>query len=460
MMKYINHKNKIQKLIKQFALIAILFSFSACSDFLDLEPETSLSSAVAFDNIQGIEAGINGAYSTLHSDWVERQYVFSEVLAGNVKEVNALGNTNYSKALRHEVWSDVYNVANYLWTLSYRAMDLTNNVIEAIPNIEEANGQIKADKDRLLGEALYLRGMVYFVLNRFFGQPQNGLSVPILTTPFNADDKPIRATIDEVKAQAIADLKAAEELLTSVESNNGRANIWAVRALLARVYFEYKDYDNAADYANQVINSGKFSLTDGDVGASFSTTISTENIFTFQGIATDRAASNLFDIFSLNSNAVQLSVSDSFWPVLSSNGNNDLRLTVLHEDFMTARAVHKYDDRDMNLPYIRLPEMYLIRAECRANKGELDNALADLNRLRERAGNTETDYTDKNDLLEKIYLDRTLELSMEGDNLHNLKRLERSIGGYPWDEARFKLVFFLPEKEIQLNSNLIQNDLW
>lgn len=440
-------------------LILLLFLISSCSDFLDLEPETSLSSAVAFDTIEGIEAGINGAYSTIHSDWVERQYIFAECLASNVKEVNTLTNSNYTKALNHADWTDLFNISNYFWEMSYRCLDLSNQIINALPNIEETNGQITADKERLSGEAHFLRGLMFFVLNRYFGEPRSGLSVPILTKPFEPEDAPARASIEETKAQVIADLEEAENLLANIESNNGRATIWSVRGLLARVYFEYKDYENAESYANMVIESGKFSLMDGEVAATFGTNVTSENIFTFLSIPNDRAADRLYERYALAGGNVQLSVSDSYWSLISQNGN-DLRLSVLHEDFGTARACHKYNERDMNIPYIRLPEMYFIRAESRVNNGNLDAGLADLNRLRQRAGLDATDYSNKADLLDKIYTERSLEFSMEGDNFHNLKRLEQSIGGYPWEEARYKLVFFIPEKEVQLNPNLIQNDTW
>lgn len=440
-------------------LIGILCTLSSCDDFLDLEPETSLSSAVAFDNIQGIEAGINGAYSTIHADWVERQYVFAACFASNVKEVNSLANSNYSRTLQHAVWTDMFNTSGYLWQMSFSGIDLSNQVLKALPNIDAVNDQIANDKTRLQGEALFLRGMLYFVLNRFYAQPQNGLSVPLLTEPFQPGDQPVRAEIETLKAQVIADLLEAENLMTGILDNNGRANIWAVKALLARVYFEYKDYVNAELYANDVITNGPFALIDGNVAAAYSTSISSENIFTFLSLSTDRAAANLFEIFSLNSNNVQLSLSDTFWDLIDENPS-DIRLTELHEDFMVARACHKYDDRDMNLAYIRLPEMYLIRAESKVENGNLDSGLTDLNRLRQRVGLAATTYTDKNDLLEKIFIDRSLELSMEGDHFHNLKRLERPIGGYTWEEAKYKLVFFLPEKEVQLNPNLVQNDTW
>lgn len=445
-------------LVTAFALVP------SCSDFLELEPETSLSSAVAFDNIEGIEAGLNGAYSSLHNEWVERQYVFAECLASNVREVNAINNTNYQDALRHQTWPDLFNTANFLWSLSYRAIDLANQVIQAIPQIPEPNQQIANEKNRLLGEALFLRGLNYFVLNRFWAQPQNGLSVPLMTVPFKPEDKPFRATIEEIQNQVIADLGEAERLMSGVTTNSGRATVYAVKALLARVYFEFEDYQNAETYASDVIQNGvvegrRLDLLDSDLTPPYSAAITSENIFTFLGNPRDRANSRLFELFSLASSAVELSISDSFWEVID-NEPDDLRLQQLHEDFTVAHACHKYNDRDMNLPYIRLPEMYLIRAESRANNGNLDQALEDLNRLRERAGLSPTTFENREDLLAKIFTDRSLELSMEGDNFHNLKRLEQPIGGYPWNEALFKLVFFIPEREVQLNENLVQNDTW
>lgn len=450
-----------------YLFISLTFCFflvTSCEEFLELEPETRLSSAVAFDNIEGVEAGLNGAYSVIHSDWVERQYVFAECLASNVREVNSLGNSNYQDALRHASWVDLFNTSNYLWSMSYRVIDLANQALKALPLIEEPNQQIATEKKRLTGEALFLRGLQYFVLNRFFAQPQNNLSIILHLEPFTPQDMPFRATIDEVKNQVVQDLKDAEVQMQGVNSNNGRATIWAIKALLARVYFEYKDYANAAQYADDVINNGivdgrKLALLQDDLSTPYSASITSENIFTFQANPRDRANNRLFEIFSLSSSAVELSITDSFWEVINSEPN-DLRLQQLHEDFTVAHACHKYNDRDMHIPYIRLSEMYLIRSEASANLDQLDAALTDLNTLRQRAGLAETTYQDKTDLLNQLFIERSLELSMEGDNFHNLKRLERPIGGLPWDEAKFKLVFFLPEKEVQLNSNLVQNDIW
>ena len=64
-----------------------------------------------------------------------------------------------------------------------------------------------------MGEAYYLRGMMYFVLNRFWAQPQNDLSVILQLEPFDPEDKFPRSSIAEVKNQVIQDLQQAESLL-------------------------------------------------------------------------------------------------------------------------------------------------------------------------------------------------------------------------------------------------------
>ena len=114
----------------------------------------------------------------------------------------------------------------------------------------------------------------------------------------------------------------------------------------------------------------------------------------------------------------------------------------------------------MNLPVIRLSEMYLIRGESRVMNGNEAGALADLNDLQIRAGLDEIETANREELLDHFFTQRSVELSMEGDNFHNLKRLKQPIGGLSWEEASYKLVFFLPEREVQLNPNLVQNELW
>ena len=98
----------------------------------------------------------------------------------------------------------------------------------------------------------------------------------------------------------------------------------------------------------------------------------------------------------------------------------------------------------MNVPIIRLPELLLIRAE-------VDGSAADLNAVRNRAGLANV----SNATVDEVTLERQRELAMEGDLIHNLRRLQRNIGSFAWDANN--LVFPIPEREVIVNPNLAQN---
>lgn len=213
---------KMRNLILPLLLVLTLAS---CEDFLSIEPETSLSTAIAFDNVEGIEAGINGAYGILQSDWAERQFIFSDCLASNVEIINPINNSNYADVLNHATYTDLLDPGNYLWEMNYQVISLVNTMLLAIPEIEVTDDQVAEQLRQQEGELLFLRGMCYFVLNRFWAQPQNGLSVPVLTEPITIEDQPSRASIEEVKAQVLADLNAAEGKMGDLTANAGRATI-------------------------------------------------------------------------------------------------------------------------------------------------------------------------------------------------------------------------------------------
>jgi hypothetical protein len=100
--------------------------------------------------------------------------------------------------------------------------------------------------------------------------------------------------------------------------------------------------------------------------------------------------------------------------------------------------------------------MYLIRAE--ANFRLLPAApvggitpLADINRIRNRAGLTGLATA----TLANILNERKLELAFEGFNLHDIKRLQGAVGSLAWNSP--KLIFPIPDREIRVNKNLVQN---
>lgn len=137
----------------------------------------------------------------------------------------------------------------------YQGVYRANLVLE---NLDKAT----TSKDNIEGQAKFVRALVHFEVVKLFAQPwgftadNSHLGITIrLTTEVGTKN---RSTVKQVYDQIIADLKDAENKLPDV--NNGLPTKWAAKGLLAKVYFQMNDFQNAYNYANQVIESKKFTL--------------------------------------------------------------------------------------------------------------------------------------------------------------------------------------------------------
>ncbi|MEO8116773.1 MAG: RagB/SusD family nutrient uptake outer membrane protein, partial [Bacteroidota bacterium] len=116
----------------------------------------------------------------------------------------------------------------------------------------------------------------------------------------------------------------------------------------------------------------------------------------------------------------------------------------------------KFENLYGNVHIIRLAEMYLIRAEANFRMGTSigTDPVNDINKIRNRVNLP--DYTANELTLDKILLERKLELAFEGFTLHDLKRTEGAAGVFNWNDP--KLVYPIPQRELRVNANLTQND--
>jgi hypothetical protein len=319
--------------------------------------------------------------------------------------------------------------------------------MEAIPTVAPPEATAKQIK----GECLYIRSMVYFDMVRYIGNPNNGLGVPLVLAPTGIDGKPARDQISAIYSQIVADLTEAASILP--ESNDNRATSWAAKALLSRVYFYLNDWDNCLLLSDEVINSNKFALVD-SVNANFSTVITSEIIFAILSTQTQPAAGTLNGYYRLASNG-KFSPSTNMLKVFTFTGGlQDQRYRQFFIQQGGKFFTTMFDERYMNIPLIRLAEIYLNRAEARYNKGDTPGALADLNVIRKRAGLTDTLQVNPN----LLYYERFKELVFQGDNFFNMKRLQKteiSDLKLPWNNIR--LVYLIPQREMDINPNLVQN---
>ncbi len=442
------------KTLKYISTLAFagLILFTSCDKVLDIQPKMDLSDKTALSTTFGLQAAIIGAYDRLQGGdlYGGRLWVAGDMIAGTVK-ISGEQNTVYEELqMLNKTMSADNRITTSLWQNAYFTINLVNSVIQEIPNVDDTD--IEEAKDRLEGVALFIRAMLYFDMVRYLGNPNTGEGVPYITEPTTIDYKPARDNIETCYQNIIADLERAMTLLPA--SNKDRATDIAAEALLARVLFYQGDYAKAEQTCTNVIDNFSGGLEELIID-NYSSTKSKEMIFGLMSTETDASVGTLNGYYRFKSSGKFSPSNDFIQLVASETGAGDNRVKQLYANYEGKFFTKKFDDRYMNVPLIRLSEMYITRAECRLilDPGDADGgSLADLTVIRDRAGLPKFSKSSSTAIL----IQRIKELAYEGDYLHNMRRLKRDVAGLPWNDI--KLVYKLPQRELDVNPNLTQNE--
>lgn len=322
---------------------------------------------------------------------------------------------------------------DYDWKRIYYRINIANMVMSSIDDQTAETDADKLEKNRIKGEAYFLRGAFYFTLANLYGKPYNpetaatDLAVPIKTTEYIEDKVYSRNTVEEVFQQVISDLKEAETLLEGTKRKSYyHADQNAVQVLLSRVYLYMQDYDNCISYAEKVLGK-KSDLQD--------LNSMTEKYF----LNTD-LNEIIFDMgngglrYSINDQHQGFGISDYLYGLYTDPA--DLRLTYYikyNEDSKYPEYVKGGSDvstdfsrSSLSANYLfRTSELYLNAAEAYALKGDATNAQKYLNTLRKNRI-TASAYKDitlsGNELIDYIRDERARELCMEGHRWFDLRR--------------------------------------
>ncbi|WP_420154727.1 RagB/SusD family nutrient uptake outer membrane protein [Siphonobacter sp.] len=441
-------------------LAAITLTVSSCGDKLNIAPTQSIDQDVALTTSKDVEAALIGAYDALgeYYVWGGQLQMSSDLLAAT-NELKWLGTfvdpgQFYDKKI---LTNNLYG--SNIWLNSYETINICNNVLANIDKVDAAK------KNRIQGEALFIRGSVYFELVRLFaktwGDGDNTVNpgVPLVLTPtteINNGSYVSRNSVAQVYAKVLEDLLAAESLLPDAASTStsgkmtGQATKWAAASILSRVYLMQQNYAAARDAANRVIQSNKYALNQ-NYAASFNLVNmnSAENIFSTQVTSQD-GDNSLRTFYSIDSRGDIYITANH----INEYEQGDERADLFYQDgddFFTEKFSTIYS----NVPVIRLAEMYLTRAEAnfRLNTSVGATPVADVNLIRNRVNLpslTSTSLT-----LSAILKERKLELMFEGHLLHDLKRTRRSVGAISFNANN--LVYPIPQRETDVNSQLVQN---
>jgi hypothetical protein len=436
-----------------FSILTIVVSmlfFTACDKLLDLEPYQSISEELSLESDANVKSVLKGAYAQFDDPSIYGGNLLrNSELLGAEDECMWVGTYSGPRQIYNKQMNSSNEDATSQWIDSYQVVNIVNNVLSALAVVDEA------DRDRVEGEALFLRSLMFFDLVRYFAQQYQAgsaatqLGIPIVLTPTRGIDENSfvsRNSVEEVYNQVIGDLITAASKLP--EENEVFATSGAATALLARVYLQKGDYARARDAANTVIGSGLYELQPSYADVFNNDDNTSEDIFATQITSQDRfsAMTEYFSIPEYGGRDGDIEILEGHLNLYSPDDER-LDLFFLGNGGMRSG---KWNNLYGVVNLIRIPEMYLIRAESNVRLGTTIGAtsLSDYNTVHERAGLTAATTVTLDDIL----YERRLEFSYEGFRIHDQRRLHEDVGLLPYNDP--KLVFPIPFRETEANPAL------
>jgi len=436
------------KFYKIIYLLLLVFAFG-CEDQLELEPEQSISGDVAVNSESNIENILIGAYDEAGqgASYGGQLQLMADLL-GSGEITSWSGTFSQPREVKNKTMLADNTFVRNFWNNAYEVINQTNLVINNVGIIES-----DADKkNRVEGEAKFLRALNYFDLVRHFSSGTKG--VPVRTEgilDYSGDLSIARNSVSDVYSLIISDLESAISLLPA--ENDFFADKYAAEALLARVQLQQGNFAAARDAANSVIMNSGHSLTSSFAAAFNNDADSSEDIFAFQ-VTSQTGTNQLITFYADEGNGGRggdVTITDAYVSLFDSGDERGLFFYSSGQS--GERLTSKYTNEFANIALIRLAEMYLIRAEANLEAGTTtgDTPLNDVNAVRARAGAPALSSVTVADVLNE----RVLELAFEGFSIHDVVRTQGSVDGFSYDAP--ELVMPIPQAEMDTNAQMEQN---
>lgn len=467
------------KKISCLILVILSLAEMSCKKFLSEVNPNNVTLDSYFKTQNDYDLAVNGAYSQLRGLYNNRSaWVMGEMRSDNT-------HYDYKSSDQAVATINRYQVADFLddkynnqtppkWNLGFNAISAANVIIDHIDDIKLSD----ANRNAILGQAKFIRALVYFDLVRYYG------GLPIYKrAPLSREETYIpRSSVQEVYDLIVADATdAAAKLSTTTFPQTGRATKGAALTLLGDVYLTLKKYDLAENALKQVTALGYALFPSYGDAFQLGNKNGKESIFEIQfntGLAVPQAnveASiynflprmvNTTVVTGVNFNSVTTvgGFNTPTQDLISAYETGDLRLdasiaiaegTFNATDDFTATAVkssvnytappgkvgrpfpRKYlhthtigNQTNDNWPVYRYAEVLLLLAESLNQQGKSGEALPYLNMVRERAfGNALHNIilTDQATLQATILKERRLELAFENKRWTDLVRSGTAI---------------------------------
>jgi hypothetical protein len=425
--KTFHFRSEAQRLLWAASMVFLLFA-GGCKKFLNIPlPADSVAGSDAYSTDQTTSGVLNGIYGNLLNNSFAGTGIgyYAGLYTDELQNVSITNTT--TKLWYSNVITGTYG--GVYWSTLYSQIGVANTTIEAVRPSSLPN------RNQWLGEALFLRALMYYYLVNMYGD------VPLaLSSDYKVNNVLSRAPKSSVYQQIVADLKEAQGLLGAgyvdyngnTATDRARPDQAAAAALLARVDLYLGNWADAETLSTAVIGNPAYML---ESPANVFLAISKENIWGLlppsgPGFA---VADAKYYVFTPGTTVVTSQVNVALSPqLMNSFEPGDLRRTKWTDTTTgtpTYYYAHKYRvigpvaKATETLTLLRLAEQYLIRAEARAQQNNLAGAASDLNAIRSRAGLPGTTATTQADMLTAIAQERRVELFTEqGHRFFDLKR--------------------------------------
>lgn len=477
----------MKKIINIIAVLIVIALMSCKKGFIELNPESTVTVDVLYKTDKDFQDAVIGIYSNFRPQYLNF-WGFSDLRGddtkfGLVSAVDDIRMDNFTSDNSDPVLAST-------WKNYYSIISRANKVIN---NIEKADPAVVTNKDRHTAEAEFLRALAYFDLVRIFGD------VPLITRDITIEEayKIPRVKVNIIYDQIIKDLQDAEIKLPQkyTGANLGRATKGAAKSLLGKVYLTLKNFPKAEAKLQEVTIQGYALLPNfndlwdyskdehhseyifdieyeeglGGLGSNFPGQFALDfqagggplvaelvrryNIPSGTGGGKGIPNQSIFDAFSISPGDKRLDItavkgltgpSSNFIPI-SATGVSALTLKYM------ARLVGSANDSKVNWKVIRYADVLLMYAEALNENGKPSDALTYLNMIRTRAGVPTYSGLSQDDTRKKIYLERRLELYMEGQRWFDLLRTGKVLEVMaPYGMKGHMTVFPLPQAQIDI----------
>ncbi|MGC8864969.1 MAG: RagB/SusD family nutrient uptake outer membrane protein [Bacteroidales bacterium] len=478
-----------------FFLTLFLVLTGCTKDFLNEQLKGEFSSETFYQNDKQALQALTGVYQAItFNSFNNAIWVFGDVASDDATKGGNPGDQaeiTYIDEFRADRNNGIIN--NY-WTFAYEAISRANTVIAKVPAVSMDENL----KQRIIGEAKFIRAYMYFNLVNIFGK------VPLKLLPQNSPEAIHVPLSDEnqIYQQIENDLLFAASVLPISYSSAevGRVTRGAALGMLGKVALYQQQWAKAIDYFHQLEALGIYKLAENYAQVfTLARENDPESIFEIQhkanqipfmgsclnqwfapaiegGYYFNAPTQSLVDEYEKAPDGtpdprLDLTIGRDGQPwingqIFQATWSPTGYLTKKHQQPLSEVPIATKGDGDLNYKYLRYADVLLMKAEAFNEIGQADSALQNLNKVRQRARNSfngipptgllpDITVTQKDALRKAIMHERRVELAMEFHRYFDLMRWGKTVAeeylgeSFNFEKNRFQPI---PQNEIDANN--------